>query len=177
MRLLIPVILILGAIITTNVASAGNAARETADSIDALTVQLFLHEAESEYAEGNYSEALTRFSWLAQRGNPEARLALGIMYEEGQGVLHDYEEAFNLYQQAAKQGFASAQLRLARMYYFGRHVPPDPFLAYVWSSVAASQGDEIALRNRAKIARLINDHQVVSGQTLADQWIEKFNNP
>ena len=177
MRLLIPAMLILGTIITTNAASAGNVVREMADSIDALAVQLFLHEAESDYAEGNYSEAHTRFSWLAQRGSPEARLALGIMYEEGRGVLHDYEEAFILYQQAAKQGVASAQLRLARMYYFGRHVPPDPFLAYVWSSVAASQGDEIALRNREKIARLINAHQIVTGQTLADQWVEKFNKP
>ena len=47
----------------------------------------------------------------------------------------------------------------------------------VWASVAASQGDETALRNRERIARLINDHQLETARTLAAEWIAKYNRP
>jgi len=177
MRLLVLAALTLGAAVPVSAAGVDGAARDVVEKIDELSVQLFLRDAEIAYAEGSYSEARARFGWLAERGSPEARLALGIMYEEGQGVLHDYEKAFQWYRQAAEDGLAAAQVRLARMYYLGRHVRPDNFLAYVWASVAASQGDEIALRNRNEIARLMNVHQIESARTLAAQWIEKYNNP
>ena len=177
MRLLVLGAFILGAAAAANAADVDEAARGIVEKIDELSVQLFLHDAEMAYAEGSYGEARARFDWLAERGSPEARLVLGIMYEEGQGVLHDYQKAFQWYQQAAEQGLAEAQVRLARMYYLGRHVRPDNFLAYVWVSVAASQGDEIALRNRNEIARLMNTHQIQSALALADQWIAKYNKP
>ena len=150
-------------------------AGEIAEKIDDLSVQLFLRDADTAYADGKFIEARNKFDWLAKRGSPEARLALGVIYEEGQGVEQDYERAFDWYQKAARQGFAPAQLRLARMYYFGRHVRQDNFLAYVWASLAASQGDEIARRNRDKIGKLMSGPQVSSAQTLADEWSDEYN--
>ena len=151
------------------------AAGEIAEKIDDLSVQLFLRDADTAYADGKFTEARNKFNWLAERGSPEARLALGVMYEEGKGVEQDYEKAFDWYQQAARQGFAPAQLRLARTYYFGRHVRQDNFLAYVWASLAASQGDEIGRRNRDKIGKLMSGPQVSSAQQLAGEWAEKYN--
>lgn len=177
MRMTVFALLAVCAAAPVDAADLGGAAREISGAIDGLSMQLFLQEAETAYANGDFAEAHTMFSRLAERGNTQARYALGTMYEEGQGVLHDYEAAFEWYRKAAEQGFAPAQLRLARMYYFGRHVRPDNVMAYVWASIAASQGDETALRNREKIARLINDHQLESARELAAEWIAKYNRP
>lgn len=156
-------------------AKVDKAAGDVAARIDELSIRLFLHDADTAYADKNYSEARTKFRWLADRGNPEARLVLGIMHEESQGVSRDYEKAFNWYLKAARQGFAPAQLRLARMYYFGRHVRQDNFLAYVWLSVAALQGDETARQNRDKLVKLMDSEEASSAKMLAREWAGKYN--
>jgi TPR repeat protein len=151
------------------------AARASFEKAEDLANQLFLYDAESTYASGDFAAARAKFGWLAARGVPQARLMLGIMFEEGQGVLQDYGNAVEWYAKAARQGFAPAQVRLARMYFFGRHVRQDNLLAYVWASLAASQGDEDGRRNLSKIGELMSKEQVSSARALADEWSEKFN--
>jgi len=45
------------------------------------------------YNQGKFSEARTAFEQLAQGGNTEAKIYLGVMYAKGQGVTQDYVEA------------------------------------------------------------------------------------
>ena len=63
---------------------------------------------------------------LAEAGDAELQLALGVMYEQGKGIRQDYTEAVRWYRKAAEeQGFAVAQYNLGRMYEQGKGVRQD----------------------------------------------------
>lgn len=42
---------------------------------------------------GDYASALNEFKPLAEHGDAEAQLELGVMYERGRGVPKDFKEA------------------------------------------------------------------------------------
>ena len=54
---------------------------------------------------GDYATALQEWTLLADQGVASAQNNLGIMYDDGQGVLQHYAEAVSLYRLAADQGF------------------------------------------------------------------------
>jgi TPR repeat protein len=170
------VILFLGSLQGVIAANPQKAAGEVVEKIDTLTTELFLHDANIAYEKGDFEAAREKFQWLAERGSPDAQLGLGTLYEEGKGSPRNYEEAINWYAKAAKQGLARAQVRLARMYYFGRHVRQDNFLAYIWLTLAADQGDETGRRNRDKVAKLMSPEQIAEAKELAGRWVAQYNN-
>ena len=53
---------------------------------------------------------------LAEQGDAEAQISLGIMYDYGRGVPEDDTEAVKWYRKAAEQGVAKAQYNLGVMY-------------------------------------------------------------
>lgn len=57
---------------------------------------------------GDYETALLEWRPLAAQGDADAQYNLGVMYDNGQGVIQDYAEAVNWYRLAAKQGFGHA---------------------------------------------------------------------
>jgi hypothetical protein len=61
----------------------------------------------------------------AEKGDAEAQLRLGWMYEKGDGRAQDYVEAVKWHRKAAEQGNAAAQNELGAMYYKGDGVPQD----------------------------------------------------
>ncbi len=170
------VILYLGSLQGVLAANPEKVAGAVVEKIDALTMELFLHDANTDYIKGDFEGARKKFQWLAERGNPEAQLGLGTLYEEGKWTPRNYEEAVKWYSSAAKQGLARAQVRLARMYYFGRYVRQDNFLAYIWLTLAAEQGDETGRRNRDKVANLMSPVQVAEAWELASEWMGQYNN-
>ena len=56
----------------------------------------------------------------ADQGDAEAQYNLGLMYDNGEGVLQDDAEAVKWYRLAAEQGRADAQLLLGNMYVSAR---------------------------------------------------------
>jgi len=62
-----------------------------------------------ELALGNYRYALRVLRPLAEKGVPEAELALGRMYANGQGVLQNYVEAHAWFNSAASGGMAQGR--------------------------------------------------------------------
>ena len=56
------------------------------------------------WSRGKYETALKEFRPLAEQGHTEARLNLGIMYSQGQGVSKDDVQAYKWYTLAAGQG-------------------------------------------------------------------------
>ena len=74
----------------------------------------------------------------AEQGDAEAQFNLGLMYEEGQGVLRNYKEAVKWIRKAAEQGFAKAQCYLGVMYHNGKGVPKNYMEALEWFSKAAA---------------------------------------
>ena len=76
----------------------------------------------------------------AQKGDAAAQLALGWMYEKGDGVPIDSAEATKWYLKAAEQGYDFAQFNLGVKYANGEGVPKDMTEAEKWWRKAAEQG-------------------------------------
>ena len=74
-----------------------------------------------------------------RQGHASAQFNLGVMYDNGRGVLKDDAEAVRWYRLAAEQGQAQAQYGLGRMYAFGRGVLKDDAEAMRWFRLATKR--------------------------------------
>ena len=57
---------------------------------------------------GQYEAALSILRPLAAEGNDRAQIAIGLMFEDGQGVLPDHQQAVFWFRKAADGGNTSA---------------------------------------------------------------------
>ena len=69
---------------------------------------------------------------------------LGVMYEQGHGVVQSDKEALVWYRKAADQGLAEAQFLLGYMYEEGQGVPKYTARTLSWYRKAAAQGHKKA---------------------------------
>ena len=92
-------------------------------------------------AADDYAIAMKELKPLAEEGNVDAQYFLGMMYENGNGVLKDAIEAVKWYRLAAEQGDVNAQLFLGIMYKNGDGVIQDYAKALKWLRLSAEQGD------------------------------------
>ncbi|HSO06798.1 MAG TPA: tetratricopeptide repeat protein [Pelomicrobium sp.] len=103
-----------------------------------------LDDADQAYARGDFATATRLYRSLADAGNPQAQLRLGLMFHYGLGIPENDVEALNWFERAAKQGLPEAQFQLGNMYAFGFGVAPnDPAAdrnAAEWYFAAARQG-------------------------------------
>lgn len=124
---------------------------------------------------GDYQTAYRLWKPFAEQGNSGAQNILAWMYENGEGVPQDNKEAVKWYRLAAEQENASAQYNLGLMYAYGHGVIQDYIQAHAWWDLAASQGDEMATKNRDKVADLMTPDQIAEAQALAREWAAKYN--
>jgi TPR repeat protein len=104
-----------------------------------------LDDAQAAYQQGQFARAYQLFKPLADLGNAEAQFTLGVISENGWGVLpQDYAEAARWFHKAADQGNAMAQYNLGYLYKRGMGVPKDFATAMQWFRKAADQGHENA---------------------------------
>jgi len=92
------------------------------------------------YQSGHYNGALQLWLPLADAGNADAQLNIGILYDAGQGVPEDPSLAARWYRRSAERGHAAAQYNLGMMYADGRGVAHDRDQARYWLAQAAGQG-------------------------------------
>lgn len=76
----------------------------------------------------------------AAQGDPDAQLALGMRYLEGDGVIKNEAEAAKWFGEAAKRGLAEAQYRYGLALLEGRGVVQDYKAAFEWISKPAQRG-------------------------------------
>jgi serine/threonine protein kinase/TPR repeat protein len=127
-----------------------------------------IKKAESDYAAGRYTDALSVFKQQAEGGNAEAQLDLGKAFAEGRGVKRDDGSAAKWYTKAAMQGSTEAQLRLGELYAAGHGVPHDDFQAYVWFSAAARGGNATAKARQEQAAKLLQPVEIAqAGKVVA----------
>lgn len=101
--------------------------------------------------------------------NGPAEFYLGLMYQEGQGVLQNYVEAFRLYHLVAERGDASsaeAQYRLGGMYQNGQGVTQNNVLAHMWYNIAAFIGSSSGY-SRDEVEKLMTTAEVNEAQQMA----------
>ena len=111
---------------------------------------------------GDYVTAIKEFLPLAKHGDAGAQFLLGVIYDQGYGVLQDYTEALRWYRLAADQGNADAEYNLGFMYSQGQGVPQDYKEATRWYRLAADQGDALAQGNLGIMYHLIYARQQAS---------------
>lgn len=96
--------------------------------------------AETHHASGQYAQAATIWTRLAQDGDTRSRTRLAAMLEAGQGVARSLEQAAQLFRQSAEDGDADAQYAVAVMLQTGQGQALDPVEASIWLRRAAAQG-------------------------------------
>jgi TPR repeat protein len=114
----------------------------TTQSIDAALTQ-----ARQFAQQGDYGKTLPCYHWATDQGNTEAQYHLGLLYEQGLGVVSNPQEAIRWYRQAADQGNADAQTHLGVLYETGEGLAQDYAQAAQWYRQAAAQGNAWAQNN------------------------------
>ena len=122
---------------------------------------------------GDFKTAYKLFVLLAEQGNAEAQVSLGVMYQKGLGVSQDYKEAVKWFRLSAEQGHAAAQNQLGMMYDDGTGVPQDYKEAHMWFNLSGSNGNKNAVENRDLIEKKISPSQIEKAQDMASNWQQK----
>ena len=92
------------------------------------------------YQKGDFGGALAKWKPLADKGDARAQFNLGVMYDEGRGVLQSREDAVLWWKKAAKSGNPHAKHNLGLAYLSGDGVERNFKLAMTWFREAAVQG-------------------------------------
>jgi len=157
---------------------------DTQDSPDAIKKAAELGDAQAasnlgymyEYGKGmpkNQNEAIKWYKKAADGGIAEAQNNLGYIYANGKGVPKDLPQAVALYSKAAEKGLAEAQYNLGVMYTNELATKVDYVKAYMWANLAASKNNQNAARMRDMLEKNLPTEQIVEGQRLSKEWVEK----
>lgn len=92
------------------------------------------------YQAKDYEKAFEILKPLAEEGNSQAQVTLGIMYDYGHGVKRDPGEALKWYIKAAKQGIPVVQHDVGVKYFQGAGVERDYLEAAKWWEQSANAG-------------------------------------
>ncbi|MDC0575079.1 sel1 repeat family protein [Nitrosomonadaceae bacterium] len=125
------------------------------------------------YQKRDYVTAITLFFSLADKGHATAQFNLGVMHENGTGVVQDFKKSVGWYRMAAEQGYVKAQFNLALMYEGGKWVKQDYVLAHMRYNLAARNGDKFGNHNRDLVAGQMTSAQIAEAQRLAKECEKK----
>lgn len=95
-----------------------------------------MHSGLTAYVHGDYATAARLLEPAAERGDVDAQLLLGRIFDLGLGGREDDQEAVRWYLRAAEGGDAYAQLSVGLMYAEGLGVSWDFSEAFLWLSLA-----------------------------------------
>ena len=144
-------------------------------ALSVLFILMFCAPAFADFAKGldaaqkgDFATALKEWKPLAEQGNASAQSNLGLMYDNGWGVIQDYKAAVKWYKLAAEQGHSIAQLNLGFMYSKGQGVIQDYKAAVKWYRLAAEQGHSSAQSNLGRMYYL--GQGVIEDYTRAHMW-------
>lgn len=97
-------------------------------------------EGKQAYLAKDYEAALVILKPLAESGDSQAQVTLGIMYDFGHGVSKDPTEAIKWYIKAAEQGIPVVQHDVGVKYFEGQGVDQDYLKAAYWWEQSANSG-------------------------------------
>ena len=138
-----------------------------ADPLAAQTAQADFAAGVQAYKDARYEMAHRIFGGLAAEDDPRAQFALGLLFDNGQGVSQDDRLARSWYARSAGQGFAKAQFNLALMLEAGRGGAADPETARDWFLRAAEAGNDDA---RTRVMRLVESGDAVAARELGRMY-------
>ena len=125
------------------------------------------------YNRGDYGTAFRVWRPLAERGDANAQVLLGILYEEGLFGPQDSVQAVPWFEKAAAQGNTNAQVRLGELYEAGKGVPQDIVQAYKWYTLGEANGDKKAAELLDALTSQMTPAQIAEAQKLVREWKPK----
>jgi|GEM_PF-2105401 len=96
--------------------------------------------AKAAYKDQNYVLAAQHWMPLAHKGNPQAQVELGKLYNKGLGVKQNNQTALNLFLSAADKNNSRAMFEIGRLYEKGDGVDKDIIKAKEWYELASLNG-------------------------------------
>lgn len=115
----------------------------------------------------------------AESGKVEAQLALGNMFNDGEGVTQYHAHAGKWFQKAAMAGNPAAQMALGKLYAGGGGIPKNNIEAYVWFSIAAISESTLISLNAStalnKVEQKLKPAEVAEAQARATQKYARLN--
>jgi TPR repeat protein len=97
-------------------------------------------EGKQAYLNKDYESALKILKPLAEEGNSQAQITLGLMYDYGHGVEKDQAESIKWYRMAAEQGVPLVQHDIGVKYFQGQGVEQNYLEAAKWWELSANAG-------------------------------------
>lgn len=116
-----------------------------------LTVVTNVHadiaKGKAAYEQYDFDTAYQEYKLEADKGNTDAMILIGGLYEDGHGVEKSYDKALELYQKAAELGNGAAFNSMGLMYRFSRGVEQDYTKAIKMFEEALNRKNTDALTN------------------------------
>ena len=100
-------------------------------------------EGMNAYTSGDFDTAAREFKLLAVAGDKESQYMLGLLHEEGQGVVKDDVEAAHWYARSAGQGYVDAYFALGQLFVHRQGERQDRMAAHHWFSLAKEHGHRL----------------------------------
>lgn len=122
------------------------------------------------YRSGDYATAKQELTSLAEAGDSEAQLHLGMMYRDGQGVLPDHREAEKWLKRSAEQENVGGRIALGSLYADRRGFIHDDSKALMWFNFAVAQGSKEAERLREDLTVRMTPVQVAKAQRMNREY-------
>jgi len=112
----------------------------------------------------NIEQGLVWLNRAAQRGNVEAMLELGVLYQKIDTLDNAPQLALDWFEKAALAGSAVGQYNLAHMYMDGHHIAKDLPKAYIWMSLSDATGNPLANSEVVKLKASLSPQELLAAQ-------------
>lgn len=136
---------------------------DTASALQEKKASVIL-AADIEYLKSKSDNPATIEAFNKMHGAGQAQFLLGKNLEK---LQLGSKKIFEYYYGAAEDGHVIAQLKVSKFFYSGKHVPQSYILSYVWSSIAAANGNDLAITQREQSAENLEHEYLMQAQKLA----------
>ncbi len=110
----------------------------------------------------------------AEGGNPQAQYSLAVLHALGHGLPKCYPEALRWWHEAAVRGHAVSQEIIGTDYFYGESLVQDFVSAYLWLSLAASQGETRATTFLDEhVLPMMSAREITEAERLVHEWQPK----
>ena len=123
----------------------------------------------------DYQKSFDYFLRAAEFGHLQSIVKVSQFYLNGAGVEQSNDKAAYWFKEAAIQGHLQAQHAYALLFAQGKGVPKDYVQAYAWIDMPAEAGDDEAMKNRARLLRLMGPEDTQKAIELAEVFRTKFD--
>ena len=112
----------------------------------------------------NIEQGLVCLKRAAEKGNIEAMLELGVLYQKIDTLDNAPQLALHWFEKAAMAGSAVGQYNLAHMYMDGGQIAIDLPKAYIWMSISDATGNPLAISELASLKADLSNQELVAAK-------------